>query len=250
MNIIKIKTSQGSLGKNIGCEEAPDLIIRELKLNSDEVKIVPGNLEETNKNIYDKAKSIKGKAIFLGGDHSTSYSTISAFLDFWNKKYDPFLIVFDSYLDLNQPSANPNNRAWLRALIEKFGKINLLIIGARKIYEEEKEFLENNKIRIIPIQQFTDDLKDTTEYIMETTQGKPLYISIDINVVDPLYAPSTPNREDDGFTNQQILYIAKKISMMKNLKAVDIVEVDSENKNKDVEKTIKLAAKILAELIA
>ena len=53
MKIIKVASSQGSLGKNIETEEAPNVIVKNMskKVYFEDVKIAQSNLEETNKNI-------------------------------------------------------------------------------------------------------------------------------------------------------------------------------------------------------
>jgi len=82
---------------------------------------------------------------------------------------------------------------------------------------------------------------------MEFTKGKESYVSIDIDVIDPAFAPATGYCEPGGLTSRQFLYIIQRINKIKNLKAVDIVEI---NPDKDGgEKTVKLGAKILSELI-
>ena len=68
-----------------------------------------------------------------------------------------------------------------------------------------------------------------------------------MDIVDSLFAPSTSNSEEGGLSAREIIYIASRIAMMKNLRAFDIVEVDSTG-DKD-RKTTRLASKILAELI-
>ena len=82
---------------------------------------------------------------------------------------------------------------------------------------------------------------------MEFASGKNAYVSFDIDVIDPAFALSTGHLEPGGLTSRQAIYIISRISKMKNLKCVDIVEVDSENDKEGL--TVKLAAKLLAELL-
>jgi arginase family enzyme len=82
---------------------------------------------------------------------------------------------------------------------------------------------------------------------MEFASGKELYVSFDIDIVDPAFAPSTGYREIGGLTSRQAIYIISRLSMIKNLKAFDIVEVNSEEDKTGL--TVKLAAKLLAELL-
>jgi agmatinase len=137
---------------------------------------------------------------------------------------------------------------WLRRLIEKgFPSGNVLIVGARNIKRDETEFLKKNNIKIIGINQILEDIDDTCDIIMEFSDGKELYVSIDIDVVDPVFAPSTGYPETGGLTSRQLLYLIQRINKIKNLKGLDIVEIN-EGKDKD-RISVKLGAKILAELI-
>ena len=262
MQIIKVPGINGCPS----CRTAGNLIIKQLESiinskgkainpqsqNLEEIHVDNSNLESQEKLILEsslEAYKTQDKVFFLGGDHSISFPAISSFFNFCDKNSEkPFIIIMDAHLDLAKPENQPDNKSWLRALIEKFGTENILIVGARIIREEEREFFEENKIKIIGIYQFTADLQDTTEFIMEASQGRPLYLSIDMAVVDPLYAPSIEYPEDSGFSSQQILYISRRISMMKNLKAIDIVEISIKD-SKETEKTVKLAAKILSEFL-
>ena len=56
MKLILIPSSQGSLDKNLGCENAPKVLCENRK--SEFVTVVPSNLEETDKAIYLKAKEV------------------------------------------------------------------------------------------------------------------------------------------------------------------------------------------------
>ena len=98
--------------------------------------------------------------------------------------------------------------------------------------------------------QLLDDLQDTCDTIMEFSNGKELYVSLDIDVVDPSFAPATGYPEPGGLTSREFIYLVQRINKMKNLKAIDLVEINAE---KDKEKyngiTIKLGAKIIGELL-
>ena len=73
-----------------------------------------------------------------------------------------------------------------------------------------------------------------------------LYISIDIDAVDPAFAPGTGYPEPAGLTSRQLLHMLHRLKNLKNINIIDIVEV---NPKKDINNmTSKLAAKILVEL--
>ncbi len=117
----------------------------------------------------------------------------------------------------------------------------------RNCEKEEIKFLKENKIKSLSINSLTEDLQDMCDTIMEFSNGRELYVSIDIDVIDPAFAPSTGYPEAGGLTSRQFLYLVQRIKKIRTLKSVDIVEI---NEKQDKSRaTVKLGAKILAELI-
>jgi len=266
MLIVKVP-GLNSMGKTKGCRNAGNAILQKLDeiysnekgklidrklLDLEEIHVDNKNLEAQDKLIYENSLESfdeQDKVIFLGGDHSISFSTGGAFLEFCKKREEePCLIVFDSHADCCKPGKEPTHEEWLRALIENgFPKENILLIGARNLWKEEIEFLGKSKIKRIGIDEINLNMEEAADIITEFASGKNLYVSIDIDVIDPAFAPSTGYKEPAGLTSRQFIYIISRLSKMKNLKSADIVEVDSE-KDKDFI-TVKLASKILAELL-
>jgi len=266
MFIVKVPGING-LGKTKGCERAGNAILEFLKeihsneqgniidgslLDLEEIHLDNNNLELSNKLIYKNSLEMfetKPRIVFLGGDHSISYPTTKAFLDncrISGKK--PCLIVFDSHADCMIPMQEPTHEEWLRKLIEEgFPKENVLIVGLRNVWKDEIKFLKENKIKTLSIANLTEDLQEMCDTIMEFSNGKELYVSIDIDVIDPVFAPATGYPEVGGLTSREILYLVQRIKKIKNLRAVDIVEINPK-KDKD-NLTVKLGAKILAELL-
>jgi arginase family enzyme len=266
MFIVKIPGING-LGKTKGCEKAGNEILKAVKeihsneknipintalFDIEEIHLDNSNLELSHDLIYKNSLEIfetKPKTIFLGGDHSISYPTIRAFLKACkNKSKSPCLIIFDAHADCMKPMKEPTHEEWLRALIEKgFPPKNILLVGARNIEKSEITFLKEKGVRTITMNQLTHDLDDTCDTIMEFSNGSELYVSIDIDVIDPAFAPGTGYCESGGLTSRQFLYLVSRINKVKNLKAIDIVEINPEKDKNGT--TIKLGAKILSEFI-
>ncbi|MFH1308160.1 MAG: arginase family protein [archaeon] len=266
--VIKVPGING-LGKTKGTRNAGNAILAELRniksnekgkpisvslLDLEEAHVDNNNLEEQEELIYKNSKEAfegQDKVIFLGGDHSITYSIGRAFFDFWKDQGEQVcLIVFDAHADCMPPIKHPTHEEWLRALIEYgFPAENILLVGARNIEQEELVFLNEKHIKRIEIQWLNENLGDVTDSIMEFAGNKKLYVSLDIDVVDPVYAPSTGYSVAGGLTSREIIYIIKRLNLKKNLKAVDIAEIDSEKDKKNNSVTIKLGAKILAELL-
>ncbi len=268
MFIVKIPGING-LGKTSGCERAGNDILKSLReihsneqnvpinvdlLDLEEIHLDNGNLEEANFLIYKNSLETfetKPQVVFLGGDHSVSYSTTKAFLDYCkNLEREPCLIVFDAHADCMEPMKEPTHEEWLRKLIESgFPAENVLLVGTRNVEKSEIEFLTKNKIKQISINSVLEDIDNIADTIMEFTSGKEVYVSIDIDVIDPAFAPATGYPEAGGLTSRQFLYLIQRIKKIKRLKAVDIVEINSEKDKEFNMATTKLAAKILGELI-
>jgi len=266
MYIVKVPGING-LGKTKGCEKAPNVVLEALKeihsnengkpidsrlLDLEEIHLENSNLELTNNLIYKnsfKMFETQPKTLFIGGDHSISYPITRGFFDSCqNSGKEPCLIVFDAHADCMKPMKEPTHEEWLRKLVEDgFPARNILLVGVRNMWQDEIVFLKEKAIRMISMNQFLDNLQDTCDIIMEFSDGKELYVSIDIDVVDPAFAPGTGYQESGGLSSRDFLYLIQRINKIKNLKGIDLVEINPE-KDKD-NQTVKLGAKIIGELI-
>ncbi|MCX6750220.1 MAG: arginase family protein [Candidatus Pacearchaeota archaeon] len=271
MFIVKVPGING-LGKTRGCENAGNEILKCLKeeiysnesgkpiemdkLDLEEIHLDNSNMDRTSKLIYKNSLDIfesKPKAIFLGGDHSISYSTTRAFLDYCeNEGKAPCLIVFDAHPDCMPLTKGcekyPNHEEWLRALIEQgFPAKNILLVGVRNSDINELEFLKEKNIRIISMNQLLENLDEMCEIIMEFSDKKELYLSLDIDVVDPVFAIGTGYKEPGGLTSREFIYLLQRINKIKSLRAVDLVEINPEKDGDNL--TVKLGAKILSEIV-
>ncbi len=250
MKILKIASSQGSLGKNIETEEAPLEIVKNMskKIYFEDILVIGGNIVETNKNIFNKAKTLlNDKIIFVGGDHSITYPLFKAFSE-KNKKCG--LVIFDAHPDC-QSDFEVTHEDFVKILIkEKILKPeNIILVGLRKWSKEEFEYLRDNNIKYFTVEQFYTNMIETCDVIIGMSRNfDKLYVSIDIDVLDPAFAPGTGYIEPLGLHPRELFYILKRFKRLDNFKWMDLVEV---NPKKDVNKiTVMLASKILDEMVA
>ena len=262
MKIIKIPFSGGSLGKNIGCEFAPDKIIDFLKdfdLSEDKryfsfvvdaVDINKDDFEATQNNIYEKALNAfdnKERVVFLGGDHSL---TVPLFRAFSEKYSNPGLIVFDAHADATTHTDIPTHEDLLSSLVN--GKYlnpeNVILVGLRNVWKDEEDFLNEHKIKRYTMKNISyENTQDIADAIMETARNfDALYISFDIDVIDPAFAPGTGYLEPAGLSAREIIYFIHRLKNLPNIKAIDLVEVNPEKDIQDM--TSKLAAKMILEM--
>jgi arginase family enzyme len=259
MQIIRVK-GINSTGKTKGCEKAPVEILESLgdfrtnerghiidkKLfDLEEIHVDNSNAREANELIYKNSRKIfeaQDRALFVGGDHSISYGLLKGFSDNYQ---NGFLVVFDAHADCM--FSGGTNEEWLRKLVEEgFPARNIIIAGARNILPEEKEFLQENKIQVFGMEVLREK-EEICDIIMERARNSDgFYISIDIDVVDPAFAPGTARQEPAGLSSRELIYFLQRLMLLKNFRGADIVEI---NPDLDDGKTVKLGAKILAELI-
>lgn len=251
--IAKVPTSIGSLKHNQGCEKAPDEILKQMEtlyssesgkvpsLTINEVKTSHSNPDETSKNI------LKTEAdIFLGGDHSITYSSFQTM-----QSNNKALIILDAHPDLDTGTQTPTHEDYLRKLIENshVRSEDVFLIGIRNYGSNELDFIKQNKIKAFTSKQvFLQGIEEIADTITEiTSHYKNIYLSIDIDVVDPSSAPGTGYPEPAGLSSRDALYLIQRIKLMKNFTKADIVEV---NPSRDINSiTSRLAARMLMELI-
>lgn len=264
--VVRIPGING-LGKTNGCENGGNSILKSLReiysneqgvpidvnlLDLEEIHLDNSDLELSH-NLISKHSlefyETKPKTIFLGGDHSISYPTTKSFLNYCKKnEKQPCLIIFDAHADCMPAMKEPTHEEWLRKLIEDgFPAENILLVGVRNMTKEEIQFLKEKNIKMISMNQLTSDLHETCDVIMEFSNNKELYVSVDIDVIDPAFAPATGHKEPCGLTSREFLYLIQRINKIKNLRAVDIVEINPEKDENEL--TSKLGAKILSELL-
>lgn len=254
MKIVKVPTSQGGLGKNIGTEKAPEKIMEALKnifINEQgrslvyevgSVNINPNNIEETNERIFEKEGDI-----FIGGDHSITYSLFKSLVQNNN---NAGIVMFDAHPDCENNFAPPSHEDFIQTLIEEgsLKKENVILVGIRNMDRKEQQYIKEKRIKFYTMNNLVGNMEETCDNIMETARKFDLlYISIDIDVVDPSQAPGTGYIEPAGMSARDLIYFIQRLKLLKNLKRVDMVEV---NPQKDVnEMTVKLAAKIIGEFL-
>ena len=232
MKIVKISKTDGR-SETKGCRGSAEEILKQLKeiwLNED--------FKTLNFEISEEG------GLYLGGDHSNTYN------NFIKSECDG-LLVFDAHPDVYQEFNNATHLDWLKFLIDenKVKKENIVLVGIRSFHKKEINYLIENKIKYFDMKKiFELDVKETCSCVMELVRNfKKLYLSIDIDVVDPGFAPGVGFAEPGGLSSRDMIYFVQKLKLLKNLKKVDIVEINTEKDINNI--TSKLAAKLIWELI-
>ncbi|EEP83028.1 conserved hypothetical protein [Uncinocarpus reesii 1704] len=181
----------------------------------------------------------KPKLILLGGDHSIALPALRALKEIHNKPLA--LVHFDAHLDTLHPSAYPSiwgsNQAafnhgsmfWIASQEGILSNSSNVHAGLRTRLtgDDWSDFENDDKQGFLRIS--TDDIDDIgadgiIKRIYERVGGEiPVYLSIDIDVLDPAFAPGTGAPESGGWSSRELLRI---ITGLRNLNIVgaDIVE--------------------------
>jgi len=183
----------------------------------------------------------KNQLIILGGEHLLTYGTYMSF------PKETGYVVFDAHYDLRDEYADIklSHAAYLRRIVEKRGSENIIHVGARAYVKEELQFLKEYNIKTITDKQIRDG--EGPRLLNKATENfDSIYTSIDLDVLDPAFAPGIGNPEAVGITSRELYDMIISLKD-RNIVSADIVEL---NPSFDNGSTASLAAKMVSTIIA
>ena len=205
-------------------------ILDEIKLPSGELAIE--EIRNKAQNELEKGNNL----ISIGGDHSITFPLIQAH----STQYKTLNILhFDAHPDLyDNFENNPFSHASPFARIMENNLVKRLVqVGVRTLNDHQREQVNKFGVEVIEMKDFNSDLS------FEFTG--PVYISLDIDGLDPAFAPGVSHPEPGGLTTRNIINIIH--SLKGDVIGGDIVEY---NPIKDInDMTAITAAKLLKEII-
>jgi agmatinase len=176
------------------------------------------------------------RVITLGGDHSITFPILSAyaarFPDLTILQIDAHPDLYDEFEGNRLTHASPFARIMEAGLAK-----HLIQIGIRTLNPHQRQQAERFGVEIIEMRRF-----DTFNINKMDT---PLYISIDLDALDPAFAPGVSHHEPGGLTTRQVLDIIQSVTGP--IVGADIVEYNPIRDPLDM--TAMLAAKLIKELI-
>ncbi|MDD9304822.1 MAG: agmatinase [Desulfobacter sp.] len=178
------------------------------------------------------------KIICLGGDHSVTYPVIQAHAD---RYPDLNILHLDAHPDLyDRLDGNRLSHAcpFARIMEKKLAK-RLVQAGIRTMNGHQRRQAEKFGVQVHEMRHGMDWL-ETLEF------NGPVYLSIDMDCLDPAFAPGVSHHEPGGMTTRQVLDIIQ--TLKGNIIGGDIVEY---NPDRDImSMTAMTAAKLLKEFLA
>jgi len=180
------------------------------------------------------------QTVVLGGEHLLTFGT------FMSMPEDTALVVFDAHYDLRDEYADMrlSHASFLRRIIEKRGAGNIVHVGARGFSAEEADYRKKMNVRSITTNELLNG--NGVKLLRDAISNfNNVYLSIDLDVVDPAFAPGVGTPEALGITSYQLMELIYALEEMK-IKCFDIVELSPPYDNGT---TSSLAAKLMAEII-
>ena len=169
-----------------------------------------------------------GRVLTIGGDHTIALPLLRAVA----RRHGPVAVVhFDAHLDTwdtyfgaAYTHGTPFRRASEEGLIDRSGALH---VGVRGPLYSATDLRDDADLgfAIVPAVEIEDlGSRGVAERIAARVQDRPVYVSVDIDVLDPAFAPGTGTPESGGLLSRELLAILRSFSAL-NLVGADIVEV-------------------------
>ncbi|WP_281561495.1 agmatinase [Thalassomonas sp. RHCl1] len=231
---IRSVLQSGSL--NSGCENGINLKDNPMWLDCGDLKITGNHdfvsgIESGCTDLLSRGMRL----LTLGGDHSISYPILRAYAGHYPKlnilHLDAHSDLYDSFKGNRLSNACPFARIMEENLCQR-----LVQLGIRTLNQHQVEQAQKFKVEMIEMRHWQSG--QLPEF------DGPVYLSLDIDALDPAFAPGVSHREPGGFSTREVINLIHKINMP--LVGADIVEF---NPDKDIDGvTAQVSAKLVKEI--
>jgi agmatinase len=180
------------------------------------------DVETSLNEIVEAINSIKPKfPVMLGGEHTITLGALRALKP-------QLVIIFDAHLDLRDELFGEKlcHATYLRRSIEELDFI-VVVIGARALSKEEVKYAESeDRITFLSSKGIIKEgVEESIRYLNELLDSvETAYLSIDMDVLDPSFAPGVSNPHPEGISTTQLIDIIQGI-MKRKFVGMDLNEV-------------------------
>jgi agmatinase len=218
-----------------------DSEVHKIGIHTAEEVTEKGSPEEMAEAVYKRVSQIYRKKKFpviIGGEHSVSIGAIRASHEHFE---DLTVLQFDAHADMRKEyEGSRYNHACVMARAAEMGPI--VQVGVRSMSVEEREDIQPDRIF------YADRLRDNKNFMFDLLNKltKNVYITIDLDVLDPSVMPSTGTPEPGGIRWYAMIETLQRVSEHTNIVGFDIVELcpNAIDKSSDF-----LAAKLVYQLL-
>jgi agmatinase len=234
----QIRAALRSDAWNLTSENGTDLSADSTFFDAGDIEPVPGS--DMNTLIENSVYTLIADGlspISLGGDHSITHPIVRAFA----KKYQDLSVLhFDAHPDIYdsyQGNRNSHASPFARIMEQKLVK-RLVQVGIRTFTAHQSEQLRKFGVESIEMRNLRDRL--------ELEFDSPVYISFDVDALDPAFAPGVSHREPGGLSTRQAIDLIQ--GLKGKVVGADIVEFNPRMDPLHITGTV--CAKILKEIAA
>ena len=206
-----------------------------------DIEITYGNTQKTIDSIYNQSKSIVADnkiPFMMGGEHLVTLSNVQAV----SEKYPNLKVIqFDAHADLRDDYEGEklSHATVMRRVHDLLGDRSIYQLGIRSGLKEEFEFAKKH----LTIEQFNvSSANDLTSILSDS----PVYITIDLDVLDPSVMMGTGTPEPGGVSFQELLSAVHSLKGL-NVVGCDVVELSPHYDQSGVSTAV--AAKLIRELL-
>jgi agmatinase len=197
------------------------------------------------KTVFDLAS--RGKIpVMIGGDHSLTTEALRAVSGATGKKLS--LLYFDAHPDFVSSARNYYGSV-LTDSAQSLDFRKSMLVGTRAAEPEELENASKAGLQIVtPLDIVELGVRKVADMIVAKTSGNSVYISVDLDCLDPAFAPGVSVPSPGGLSSADLVYLLNRALSSGNLAGMDIVELSPDYDVNGM--TANLAARILSECIA
>jgi len=191
----------------------------------------PFSLEEAVQQIERASDALlerAGRLLTIGGDHTIALPLLRSV----SRKHGPIAVVhldahldtWDTYFGAPMTHGTPFRRASEEGLIDREGSMH---VGIRGPLYGAQDLVDDNALgfQVLHAREMEDlGVAGVVERIRARVQDRPVYVSIDIDVLDPAFAPGTGTPEAGGLLSRELLAILRGLAAT-DIIGADIVEV-------------------------
>ncbi len=183
-----------------------------------DVELTLGRLALVAQDLFDDGKI----PVFIGGEHTITLGVARSL------GKNVAVVSFDAHLDLRDDylGLTVSHTTFMRRINEDVKPAKILEIGTRAVCKEELDYAKEAGIDILTAHQIRKDgVKETAETIKDALKGyEKVYVSIDMDVLDPAYVPAVPNPEPEGLDTATLLDLLEAVCDRRVI-GFDVVEV-------------------------
>lgn len=191
----------------------------------------PFDIQDAIKQIDEGVRGVldtSGKLVTIGGDHTIALPLLRVMHEMHGEiavvHFDAHLDTWDTYFGAPLTHGTPFRRASEEGLIDKTASMH---VGIRGPLYSRQDLTDDQVLgfQVIGAHDMDDmGWRGAVEQIRARVGDRPTYVSLDIDVLDPAYAPGTGTPEAGGLTSRELLNILRSFGQL-NLVGADIVEV-------------------------